>query len=91
MSECGGDLNRNPAVDSLRAVVDGAEKVTGISHVIGCNLEDCFVGTGVLSGKFGNLRSVALAVGQCTSKDGGICRHTDHIDICDQLGQLAGL
>src|SRR5699024_610886 len=85
------DLQRDPTVDLAGALVDVAEHVGGIAHVVGGDLADGLVHAGAAGRQLVDLVRVVRCVGHGGGEDRRVAGHTDHVVVGDQLGEVAGV
>ena len=81
-----GDLDGDPAVEAVGAVVDGLEEVRGVSHVGGGGELDRLVD----ARQAAQLLGVGVAVAERGGEDRGVGGDADDRLGLDQLGQVAG-
>ncbi|MDQ0575463.1 hypothetical protein QFZ29_001686 [Agromyces albus] len=89
-AEAGGDLDRDATVVSAGAVVDGAEVLGGVAHVVGRDLEDRGVDVGACGGERVQLLGVGGAVRERTGEDRRVGGHADDVTLGDEPLESAG-
>ena len=89
VGEIGRDLDRDPAVDAVRGVVDRPEDIGGCAHVVGGDLEDRLVGGCAALGEHVDLTLVRLALAEGAGEDGRVRRDAADVARDDQVGEVA--
>jgi len=84
------DIDRDPTIHPVRALVERGEEVAGGPDVVGGHREDGVIDAGIRRREVGDLRGIRLTIGQCRLEDGGICRYADDALGLDEIGEIAG-